>query len=106
MVRCIIDGPQLEDIYKIKGMSKSSNADITGAFTSGLLEEGMKSGIESDPYSHITLERLVKQQRDTKVIKQGYESGEEDEQRYESGEEIEQRYESGKEDKPVTRKRT
>ncbi|KAK9079440.1 hypothetical protein SSX86_001111 [Deinandra increscens subsp. villosa] len=38
-VRCIIHGPQLEDIYKIADMSKSSIGDKTVAFTSTLLEE-------------------------------------------------------------------
>ncbi|KAI7740702.1 hypothetical protein M8C21_023513, partial [Ambrosia artemisiifolia] len=38
-VRCIIHGPQLEDIYKIAEMSKSSFGDKTVEFTSNLLEE-------------------------------------------------------------------
>ncbi|MFS7970008.1 putative TIR domain, P-loop containing nucleoside triphosphate hydrolase [Helianthus anomalus] len=47
-IRCIIHGPQLEDIYNIAEMSKSSIGDKSMAFTSSLLEEEMKSGTRSD----------------------------------------------------------
>ncbi|XP_076894293.1 uncharacterized protein LOC143546521 [Bidens hawaiensis] len=43
-VRCIIDGPQLEDIYMITELSKPSIGDKTVVFTSSLLEGEMKSG--------------------------------------------------------------
>ncbi|KAF5789295.1 hypothetical protein HanXRQr2_Chr09g0369521 [Helianthus annuus] len=54
-VRCIIRGPQLEDIYNIAEMSKSSLGYKTVASTSSLLEGGMKSGTKSDPYLHVSL---------------------------------------------------
>ncbi|KAD6455188.1 hypothetical protein E3N88_09894 [Mikania micrantha] len=47
-VRCIIDGPELEDVYKIGEMSKLPVGDKTVAFTSSLLEEGMKTGTRSE----------------------------------------------------------
>ncbi|XP_076921920.1 disease resistance protein RML1B-like [Bidens hawaiensis] len=47
-IRCIIHGPQLEDVYNVTEMSKSSVGDKTVAFTSSLLEEGMKSGTRSE----------------------------------------------------------
>ncbi|XP_076910179.1 protein VARIATION IN COMPOUND TRIGGERED ROOT growth response-like [Bidens hawaiensis] len=43
-VRCIIDGPQLEDIYNITEMSKSSIDDKSVALTSSLIKGKMKSG--------------------------------------------------------------
>ncbi|XP_076894288.1 uncharacterized protein LOC143546513 [Bidens hawaiensis] len=42
-IRCIINGPQLEDVYNIAEMSKSSIGDKTVAFTSSFVDRGMKS---------------------------------------------------------------
>ncbi|XP_042758467.1 uncharacterized protein LOC111909382 [Lactuca sativa] len=42
-VRCIMHGPESEEIYKIAEMSKSSIVDSTLEFTSSLLGETMKS---------------------------------------------------------------
>ncbi|XP_035846401.1 disease resistance protein RUN1-like isoform X2 [Helianthus annuus] len=43
-IRCIMDGPELEDVYKIAEMSKSSIVvDKTVSFTSSLLEGGVQS---------------------------------------------------------------
>ncbi|XP_035832789.1 uncharacterized protein LOC110875549 [Helianthus annuus] len=47
-IRCIIDGPELEHVYKIAEMSKSSIDDKTVAFTSSLLERGVQSSTRSD----------------------------------------------------------
>ncbi|KAM0066637.1 putative protein kinase RLK-Pelle-CrRLK1L-1 family [Helianthus debilis subsp. tardiflorus] len=47
-IRCIIHGPQLDDIYNIAEMVKSSTGDKTTAFTSNLLEGEMKSGTRSE----------------------------------------------------------
>ncbi|KAK1418462.1 hypothetical protein QVD17_27607 [Tagetes erecta] len=47
-VRCIIDGPELEDVYKIAEMAKPSVGDKTVAFTSSLLQEGMKFDARSE----------------------------------------------------------
>ncbi|KAI3670969.1 hypothetical protein L1987_87614 [Smallanthus sonchifolius] len=47
-VRCFIHGPELEDVYKIAEMSKSSTGDKNVAFTSSLLKGGMKSGTRSE----------------------------------------------------------
>ncbi|KAI7737141.1 hypothetical protein M8C21_014119, partial [Ambrosia artemisiifolia] len=44
MIRCIIHGPQYDDIYNITEMVKSSIGNKTIAFTSSLLEGEMKSG--------------------------------------------------------------
>ncbi|KAI7728940.1 hypothetical protein M8C21_019016 [Ambrosia artemisiifolia] len=44
MIRCIIHGPEYDDIYNIAEMVKSSIGDKTIAFTSSLLEGEMKSG--------------------------------------------------------------
>ncbi|XP_023756518.1 disease resistance protein RUN1 [Lactuca sativa] len=46
-VRCIIHGPQLEEIYKIGEMSKSSFVDETLEFTSSMLGETMESATSS-----------------------------------------------------------
>ncbi|KAD6455158.1 hypothetical protein E3N88_09864 [Mikania micrantha] len=54
-VRCVIDGPELEDVYKIEEMSKLPVGDKTVAFTSSLLEEGMKTGTRSE-YSDEAIE--------------------------------------------------
>ncbi|KAL8252516.1 hypothetical protein R6Q59_036209 [Mikania micrantha] len=47
-IRCIIHGPQMEDIYNMAKMSKSSIDDKTLAFTSSLLERETKSGSRSE----------------------------------------------------------
>ncbi|KAI3802752.1 hypothetical protein L1987_30895 [Smallanthus sonchifolius] len=47
-IRCIIHGPQLEDIYKMAEMSKSSIGDKTAVFTSSLLHGETKSGTRSE----------------------------------------------------------
>ncbi|KAL8232438.1 hypothetical protein R6Q57_002216 [Mikania cordata] len=47
-IRCIIHGPQMEDIYNMAKMSKSSIDDKTLAFTSSLLEREKKSGSRSE----------------------------------------------------------
>ncbi|KAL8239830.1 hypothetical protein R6Q59_016397 [Mikania micrantha] len=57
-VRCVIDGPELEDVYKIEEMSKLPVGDKTVAFTSSLLEEGMKTGTRSE-YSDEAIEEDV-----------------------------------------------
>ncbi|KAL8239804.1 hypothetical protein R6Q59_016371 [Mikania micrantha] len=57
-IRCIIDGPELEDVYKIGEMSKLPVGDKTVAFTSSLLEEGMKTGTRSE-YSDEAIEEDV-----------------------------------------------
>ncbi|KAL8228589.1 hypothetical protein R6Q59_000015 [Mikania micrantha] len=47
-IRCIIHGPQMEDIYDMAKMSKSSIDAKTLAFTSSLLERETKSGSRSE----------------------------------------------------------
>ncbi|KAJ9552020.1 hypothetical protein OSB04_016065 [Centaurea solstitialis] len=47
-VRCIIRGPEQEELYKIAEMSKSSLVDKTVEFTSSILGETMKSKITSE----------------------------------------------------------
>ncbi|KAI7745659.1 hypothetical protein M8C21_023191, partial [Ambrosia artemisiifolia] len=47
-IRCIIHGPQLEDMYNIAEMSKSSIGAKNSAFTISLLEGGMESNTRSD----------------------------------------------------------
>ncbi|KAJ9551415.1 hypothetical protein OSB04_015460 [Centaurea solstitialis] len=47
-VRCIIDGPELEEIYNIAGMSKSSSIDKIVEFTSTILRETIESGSTSE----------------------------------------------------------
>ncbi|XP_076894289.1 disease resistance protein RML1B-like [Bidens hawaiensis] len=47
-VRCIINGPDLEDIYKIAEMSKASFGDKTVGLPSNLLEGEMKPGTKSE----------------------------------------------------------
>ncbi|KAK1419863.1 hypothetical protein QVD17_29254 [Tagetes erecta] len=91
MVKCILDGPQLEDIYNTAEMSKSSSS------SSGYkpLAE-MISGTKSDPYSNIVSEALAKPlEADLKL---SIKSGKEDELEYEYGKEDEPPYESGDED--------
>ncbi|KAL9998015.1 putative kelch-type beta propeller, P-loop containing nucleoside triphosphate hydrolase [Helianthus debilis subsp. tardiflorus] len=65
-VRCIIHGPQLEDIYNIAEMSKSSIGDKSLVFNSRLLEEEMKTGTRSDE----TVEEIYNKQE----IKSGLET--------------------------------
>ncbi|KAI3670850.1 hypothetical protein L1987_87492 [Smallanthus sonchifolius] len=48
IVRCIINGPELEDIYHITEMSKSSIGNKTVASTSSLLEGQIISGTRSE----------------------------------------------------------
>ncbi|KAD6454697.1 hypothetical protein E3N88_09403 [Mikania micrantha] len=56
-VRCIIDGPELEDVYKIGEMSKLPVGDKTVTFTSSLLEEGMNGRMEWKDYKpHVLYE--------------------------------------------------
>ncbi|KAK1418435.1 hypothetical protein QVD17_27580 [Tagetes erecta] len=47
-IRCIIHGPQSEDIYNIAEMSKSSIGDKTMASTSSFIEGGMKSELTAE----------------------------------------------------------
>ncbi|XP_024961638.1 putative disease resistance protein At4g11170 [Cynara cardunculus var. scolymus] len=47
-VRCIIDGSESEDVYKIAEMSKSSLVDKTVESTSSILWETIKSGTTSE----------------------------------------------------------
>ncbi|KAK1418437.1 hypothetical protein QVD17_27582 [Tagetes erecta] len=49
-VRCIIDGPELDDIYKITEMSKSSIGDKSMAFASNLLELGVTSSTSDETF--------------------------------------------------------
>ncbi|KAJ0605573.1 putative kelch-type beta propeller, leucine-rich repeat domain superfamily [Helianthus annuus] len=57
-IRCIIHGPQLEDIYNIAEMSKSSIGDKSLVLNSRLLEEEMKTGTRSDE----TMEEIYNKQ--------------------------------------------
>ncbi|CAH1426874.1 unnamed protein product [Lactuca virosa] len=63
-VRCIIHGPESEDIYKIAEMSKSSSVDKTLEFTSSLLGETMKSST-SFKFSETTIKELNEIQEST-----------------------------------------
>ncbi|KAL7593361.1 hypothetical protein Lser_V15G33802 [Lactuca serriola] len=56
-VRCIIHGPESEEIYKIAEMSKSSFVDKTLEFTSDILGETMKSTTLST-FSDTTIKEL------------------------------------------------
>ncbi|KAK9056584.1 hypothetical protein SSX86_023946 [Deinandra increscens subsp. villosa] len=47
-IRCIIHGPQIEDVYNMSQMSKSSIGDKTLAFTSSLLEGERKYGTRTE----------------------------------------------------------
>ncbi|KAI7737139.1 hypothetical protein M8C21_014117, partial [Ambrosia artemisiifolia] len=60
-VKCIIHGPQLEDIYSIAEMSKSSTGDKTMPFASSLNEEGMTSGTRSEIIDEAMEEIIDKQ---------------------------------------------
>ncbi|KAK1425252.1 hypothetical protein QVD17_20600 [Tagetes erecta] len=72
-IGCIINGPQLEDIYSIAEMSKSSTGDKTAPFTSSLILEEMKPGTTFDP----TDETLVTQRSSMKEIVVASESDDE-----------------------------
>ncbi|KAL7584408.1 hypothetical protein Lser_V15G46313 [Lactuca serriola] len=65
-VRCIVHGPESEDIYKIAEMSKSSFVDIykTLDFTSSLLGETMISSTSSK-FSETTIKELNEIQEST-----------------------------------------
>ncbi|KAJ9551414.1 hypothetical protein OSB04_015459 [Centaurea solstitialis] len=71
-VRCIIDGPELEEVYKIVEMSKSSLVDKTLEFTSSsLLRETIKSGTTSDICDATTKEKSGSYNLETTAMSKG-----------------------------------
>ncbi|XP_023760973.1 disease resistance protein RPS4 isoform X1 [Lactuca sativa] len=63
-VRCIMHGPESEEIYKIAEMSKSSIVDKTSEFTSSLLGETMKSSTSSK-FGETTIKELNEMKKST-----------------------------------------
>ncbi|KAI3701535.1 hypothetical protein L6452_26696 [Arctium lappa] len=75
-VRCIIDGPELEEIYKIAEMSKSSLVDKTVEFTSTIFEETIKPGTTSEISDAITEEESDSYNLETTGMSRAFVSGE------------------------------
>ncbi|KAM0041243.1 hypothetical protein Hdeb2414_s0011g00364051 [Helianthus debilis subsp. tardiflorus] len=64
-IRCIMDGPELEDVYKIAEMSKPSIGDKTVSFTSSLLEGGVQSSTRS-----VLIDKAMEVEDEEEIVRQ------------------------------------